>query len=307
MSQAPRIDDQRQIGIYFETNSAISISEIGDLLAALEEFAQEPDQLGPSARLELVAAGRGTFWAVVQQILQYGDQVSSIAGLGFALYLALKEGRSRISKVTANIVVKHGIRATTVVTCEGSTEILRDMMPLVERLEQLRTRGGDSARWDEARWDNQASPIDAGDGSDDDATLSGGLTLSESGELSGGYGAGSYGAAGYGGGTDQRDLSTRRPPEALPDLPEAETVTPQGGGSPVKAYKLIARNVPPERGGEGWYAEVPFRDESGGGSTYPLINADRFFTGQELGAMIWARPVYDQDGRVVGFQVVRAE
>jgi hypothetical protein len=142
MSEPPKILAENEIVVFFETNRPLPAGDVGTFLAELDRLAHIRPELGAGGILELVEVQTGTLWTKLAWIVGIGG---NLAGLGsFALDVSerLQSTDNALAECTARMVIEHGIRATTVITCEGSTEILREMMPQVEKLERLRSEEG---------------------------------------------------------------------------------------------------------------------------------------------------------------------
>lgn len=136
MSRPPADLAKNEIAFYFDTNQAISARDIGEFFITLEQFARTHGHLNPEAVLELVDAGRGTFWS---RFALLSGIVGSVAGIGsFAIDVAgaMQEPTGDLPKCIAHIVIEHGVRAVTVIDCNGGIEVLRDAIPMVQMLEQ---------------------------------------------------------------------------------------------------------------------------------------------------------------------------
>lgn len=138
MSQPPTNLAANEIVFFFETNRPIPAADVGRFLAELGRIARAQRHLGTDGVLELVEVQTGTLWTKLAWIVGVGGGLAGIGSFVLDVTDKLQSTDNRLAQCTAKMVIEHGIRATTVITCQGSTEILRDMMPQVEKLERMK-------------------------------------------------------------------------------------------------------------------------------------------------------------------------
>jgi hypothetical protein len=208
MSQPPDNLAANEIVFYFETNQPIPAGDVGRFIVELGRIAQAHRYLGPDGVLELVEVQTGTLWVKLLAIAGLGGSFAAMGSFALDVSDRLQSTDNRLAQCAAKMVMEHGIRATTVITCEGSIEILRDMMPQVEKLEHLRARKEES----------EDSSVGFGDGSFGGGTFGGGP-----------IGGGPIGGEPIRGGKAQLADTKGLPPEAVDSEDEPEYLVDEKG------------------------------------------------------------------------------
>jgi len=123
-----------EVAFCLETNEAIPADKALFFCSELVRIARLRRHFGPDAVIEIVEAGRGSFWV---KLMVAGSALANVATISaFALDIVDRhlQRTERMPMCTARMMVDNGVTKLTAMTCTGSYEALREQVPAVRAI-----------------------------------------------------------------------------------------------------------------------------------------------------------------------------
>ena len=134
MSHEPIGLPETTLGFLFEAQQPLPAGIIARFLIELDAIIKDDEHFGEGAILEVLNAGRGTFWMELQVWLSMGSDLAGMLAFPISLAALLKSSDHPLAMVAATLVVEHGVKEFKIGCGTTCIAVQPSEMPSVKNL-----------------------------------------------------------------------------------------------------------------------------------------------------------------------------